>query len=171
LNDLKPNANGEIYVCPGFQGGTNWFSTSYNPPTGLYYFNALERCNLFSARHGEWQAGKGYMGGAARPKPGESFEKFLRAINIQTGEIAWEVPQVSGQLTASAGAMSTASGLVFFGENSGSFMAVDANDGKQLWQFQSNSVWRASPMTYMFDNKEYIAIAAGQSIIAFALPD
>jgi alcohol dehydrogenase (cytochrome c) len=73
LAELKPNANGEVYVCPGFQGGTNWFSTSFNPATGLYYFNALERCNVFSARHGDWQAGKGYMGGTARPAPGETF--------------------------------------------------------------------------------------------------
>ncbi len=127
--------------------------------------------HLFSKRHGEWQAGKGYMGGAARPAPGETFEKLLRAINIQTGEIAFDVPQVSAPQTASAGVMSTASGLVFFGENSGSFMAVDAANGKILWQFPTNQVWKASPMTYMFDNKQYVAVAAGIGIIAFGLPD
>ena len=95
----------------------------------------------------------------------------MRAINIQTGEIAWEIPQVSGQTTASAGVLSTASGVVFFGENSGSFMAADAANGKVLWQFNTNSVWRASPMTYMFDNKQYVVIAAGQEILAFGLPD
>jgi alcohol dehydrogenase (cytochrome c) len=171
LKTLPEEANGDTYVCPGFQGGTNWFSTSFNPSTGLYYFNALERCNVFSKQHGEWQAGKGYMGGAARPAPGETFEKYLRAINIQTGEIAWEIPQVSGQTTASAGVLSTASGVVFFGENSGSFIAADASNGKVLWQFNSNSVWRASPMTYMFDNKQYVVIAAGQEILAFSLPE
>jgi alcohol dehydrogenase (cytochrome c) len=171
LKTLPEEANGDTYVCPGFQGGTNWFSTSFNPSTGLYYFNALERCNVFSKRHGEWEAGKSYMGGAARPAPGETFEKYLRAINIQTGEIAWEIPQVSGQTTASAGVLSTASGVVLFGENSGTFMAADATNGKVLWQFNTNSVWRASPMTYMFDNKQYVVIAAGQEILAFSLPD
>ena len=171
LNTLKETPEGETYVCPGFQGGTNWFSTSFNPGTGLYYFQALERCNLFSKRTMEWQAGKGYMGGAACPAPGETFEKVLRAINIQTGEITWELPQISGALTASAGTLSTASGLVFFGENSGAFMAADAATGKALWQFPTNHTWRASPMTYMFDNKQYVAVAAGQNIIAFTLPD
>ena len=171
LNDLKANENGEIYVCPGFQGGTNWFSTSFNPATGLYYFQALERCNLFLKRDMEWQAGKGFMGGTARPAPGESFTKSLRAINIQTGEMVWDLPQVSGAATASAGVISTASGLVFFGENSGAFMAADAATGKVLWEFPTNQTWKASPMTYVFDNKQYIAIAAGQSIMAFALPD
>jgi len=171
LKDLPKDANGDTYVCPGFQGGANWYSTSFNPATGLYYFSSLERCNIFSARRGEWQAGKGYMGGTARPAPGESFEKFLRAINIQTGEVAFDVPQVTTPQTASAGVMSTASGLVFYGENSGSFMAVDAANGKILWQFPTNQVWKASPMTYMFDNKQYVAIAVGTDIVSFALPD
>jgi alcohol dehydrogenase (cytochrome c) len=171
LNDLKENANGETYVCPGFQGGTNWFSTSFNPGTGLYYFQALERCNLFTKRDMEWQAGKGFMGGAARPAPGETFTKSLRAINIQTGDVAWDLAQGSGPVTASAGVISTASGLVFFGENSGSFMAADAASGKVLWDFPTNQVWKASPMSYVFDNKQYIAIAVGQSIVAFGLPD
>jgi alcohol dehydrogenase (cytochrome c) len=166
-----PEAAGGVYVCPGFQGGTNWFSTSYNAATGLYYFQALERCNIFNKKSMEWEAGKGYMGGTARPAPGETFEKSLRAVNIQTGEIAWDVPQISGTLTASAGVLSTASGLVFFGENSGAFMAVDAETGAPLWQFPTNQVWKASPMTYQFDNKQYVAIAVGQSIVAFGLPE
>jgi alcohol dehydrogenase (cytochrome c) len=171
LKNLPKDANGDTYVCPGFQGGANWYSTSFNPATGFYYFSALERCNNFSPKHGEWQAGRGYMGGAARPAPGESFEKFLRAINIQTGEIAFDVPQVTTAQTASAGVMSTASGLVFYGENSGSFMAVDAANGKVLWQFPTNQVWKASPMTYMFDNKQYVAIAVGTDIVSFGLPE
>jgi alcohol dehydrogenase (cytochrome c) len=171
LNDLKENAQGETYVCPGFQGGANWYSTSFNPATGLYYFSALERCNLFQKRTMEWEAGKGFMGGTARPAPGESFVKSVRAINIQTGEIAWDLPQVSGPATSSAGVLSTASGLVFFGENSGSFMAADATSGKVLWDFPTNHLWKSSPMTYVFDNKQYIAIPIGQSIVAFSLTD
>ena len=171
LKPLPEAPGGGLYVCPGFQGGTNWFSTSYNPATGLYYFQALERCNVFNKKSMEWEAGKGYMGGTARPAPGETFEKSLRALNIQTGEIVWDVAQVSGTLTASAGVLSTASGLVFFGENSGGFMAVDAKTGAPLWQFPTNQVWKASPMTYQFDNKQYVAIAVGQSIMAFGLTD
>ena len=171
LKNLPKDANGDTYVCPGFQGGANWYSTSFNPATGLYYFSALERCNNFSPRRQEWQAGKGYMGGSARPAPGESFEKFLRAINIQTGEVAFDVPQVTTAQTASAGVISTASGLVFFGENSGSFTAVDAANGKILWNFSTNQVWKSSPMTYMFDNKQYVTIAIGTDIVSFGLPD
>jgi len=58
-----------------------------------------------------------------------------------------------------------------FGENSGAFMAADASTGKPLWEFSLNAPSRMSPMTYMFDSKQYVVTASGQSIVAFALPD
>jgi alcohol dehydrogenase (cytochrome c) len=169
LKTLPLTKTGETYVCPGFQGGTNWYSTSYNPGTGLYYIQALERCNLFSKRKMQWQAGNGYMGGTARQAPGEGFVKSVRAIDIRSGKIAWDLPQGPAPGTASAGLLSTAAGLVFFGENSGAFVAADAADGKVLWQYPTNQTWKASPMTYMFDHRQYIAIAVGQTITAFAV--
>jgi len=59
---------------------------------------------------------------------------------------------------------------VIFGEDSGSLMAADAKDGKPLWSFPTNQLWKASPMTYMFDNTQYVAVASGPNIISFALP-
>jgi alcohol dehydrogenase (cytochrome c) len=67
--------------------------------------------------------------------------------------------------------LSTAGGLVIFGEDSGSLMAADAANGKTLWSFQTSQLWKASPMTYRFDNKQYFAVAAGSNIIAFGLPE
>ena len=46
-------------------------------------------------------------------------------------------------------------------EEGGALMAVDAATGTPLWSFQTNQMWRASPMTYMFDGRQYIAIASG----------
>ena len=48
-------------------------------------------------------------------------------------------------------------------------MAVDASTGKPLWQFQANQQWKASPMTYLFDGRQHIAVASGSSIVAFGL--
>lgn len=95
-------------------------------------------------------------------------QKILRAIDIKTENIAWELPQV-GPGNSWGGTLASSTGLVFFGEDSGMLMAVDGSNGKPLWQFQTNQLWKASPMTYLFDSKQYIA-AAGQSIIAFGLP-
>ena len=60
---------------------------------------------------------------------------------------------------------------MIFGEDGGAFTAVDAASGEHLWSYQTNSVWKASPMTYQFDGKQYIAVAAGPVVLAFALPD
>jgi len=81
----------------------------------------------------------------------------------------WALPQ-TGTVNSWGGVLSTAGGVVIFGEDSGALMAADAATGKALWSFQTNALWKASPMTYMFDNKQYVAIAAGSNIIAFGLP-
>jgi alcohol dehydrogenase (cytochrome c) len=92
----------------------------------------------------------------------------LRAIDIQTGATAWELPQI-GAAQSWGGVLTTASGLVFFGEDGGAFMAADAATGVPLWHFQANAHWKASPMTYTFDGRQHIAVAAGSSILSFAL--
>jgi len=155
-------------ICPSSHGAANWYSTSFSPATGLYYLQTLEQCNVFTKRPAEWQAGKGYLGGASSLAPDETGQKILRAIDIKTGNIAWELPQ-NGPGTSRGGTLTTAAGLVFFAEDTDAFMAVDASNGKPLWRFQTNYVWRASPMTYTFDNKQHIAIASGPNIISFAL--
>jgi alcohol dehydrogenase (cytochrome c) len=157
-------------TCPAVEGATNWFSTSFNPATGLYYVQTLEKCNIYVKSEDTWEAGKAYFGGTARGVPGDNPQKILRAIDIHTGKIAWELPQ-KGRAESWGGTLATSTGLVFFGEDSGAFMAVDAVNGKMLWNFQVNANWKASPMTYMFDNKQYFAVAAGSDIIAFALKD
>jgi len=48
-------------------------------------------------------------------------------------------------------------------------MAADAVTGKTLWSFQTSALWKASPITYVFDNKQVIAVAAGPNILAFGL--
>ena len=111
------------------------------------------------------------MGGTARGVPGETAEKSLRAIDIRTGEIAFDIPHGPAGFGSSAGLLTTQTGLVIFGENSGSFMAADARTGEVLWQYQGNQGWRASPMSYEFDGRQYIAVAIGRSITAFALPE
>jgi alcohol dehydrogenase (cytochrome c) len=155
-------------TCPAVEGATNWFSTSFNPATGLYYLQALEKCNIYVKSEIAWEAGKAYFGGAARGVPNDNPQKVLRAIDIRTGKIAWELPQ-TGRAESWGGTLATSTGIVFFCEDSGAFMAVDAANGKVLWNFQLNANWKASPMTYMFDNKQYFAVAAGSDIVAFAL--
>jgi len=167
--DQEPSAAG-TRVCPSQDGATNWFSPSFNPSTGLYYVQTFEKCSVYVKRDpGTWQAGKEYLGGSQHYAPDVRPQRILRAIDIHTGKIAWELPQ-PGPADSWGGTLATATGLVIFGEEGGSLMAADAASGKPLWSFQTNETWKASPMTYLFDGKQYVAVAAGPNILAFGIP-
>jgi alcohol dehydrogenase (cytochrome c) len=165
--DVDPTEKG-TRVCPAVLGAANWWSTAFDPGSGLYYIQAIESCGVYLKRSMDWQAGLGFMGGSSRNAPGDPPRRILRAIDIKTGKIAWELPQ-TGSGESRSGTLATASGLVFFGEDSGSFMAADSSNGKILWHFQTSQSLRASPMTYVFDNKQYVALASGSNILVFGL--
>jgi alcohol dehydrogenase (cytochrome c) len=67
--------------------------------------------------------------------------------------------------------LATASGLLFYCDNSGAFAAVDAGTGAPLWHMQLNTAWKTSPMTYTAKGSQYVAVAAGGNVVAFGLPD
>lgn len=158
-------------VCPSQDGATNWFSSSYDAASGYYILQTFEKCSIFSTRPTEeWQAGRGYAGGSQRFVPDEKPREILRAIDVATGKIAWELPQ-SGAASSWGGTLALPSGLLVFCEDGGFLTAADTRTGEPLWRFRANAQWKASPMTYQFDGKQYIAVNAGQNIIALALPD
>lgn len=169
LPNQEPSPAG-TKVCPSQDGATNWFSPSFNPATGLYYVQTFEKCSIYTKRaQGPWESLKTYLGGSQRTAPDPKPQRILRAIDIRTGAIVWELPQ-PGPANSWGGTLTTASGLVIFGEDGGALMAADAASGKPLWSFPTNQTWKASPMTYTFDGQQHIAVAAGANIIAFAVP-
>ena len=166
----EPSAAG-TKVCPSQDGATNWFSPSYNPATGMYYVQTFTKCSVYTKRDpGEWEPGKSYLGGSQRNAPDEKPVAALKAIDLQTGDVKWELPE-PGPANSWGGTLATSTGLVIVGEEGGSLMAVDAVNGKPLWSFAANQIWKASPMTYRFDGRQYLAVASGSNIIAFGLPD
>jgi PQQ-dependent dehydrogenase (methanol/ethanol family) len=168
----EPTVEGQL-VCPAVAGAANWPSSAYNPSTGLFYMFAEESCNIYSKNDEWWEAGKSFYGGGTRRAPGGSGPsgpdgKFLKAIDIQTGKTAWEIPDIGGGILAS-GIMATAGGLIFYGDGNGAFVAADAANGKLLWHFNTGQSWKAGPMTYTVDGNQYIGVAAGSTILAFGL--
>ena len=161
-----PTPEGAL-ICPAVEGAANFFSTSYNPATQLFYVNTLERCAVYTKRSGAaWQAGRGYQGGGGRRDPNDKPQKILRAFNIETGQAAWEIPQ-DGAGETWTGTLSTAGGLVFFGDDGGALAAADASTGQRLWSYPFTESLHTSPMTYLFDNKQYVAMIVGSVVYAF----
>ncbi|MEO8050157.1 MAG: PQQ-binding-like beta-propeller repeat protein [Acidobacteriota bacterium] len=158
-NETTP---GGVKTCPAVRGATNWYSTAFNPQTKLYYVMVVEDCSTYRKAK---QGGFGFL-----DDPRDPAMKYLRALDIETGNIAWEIPQVGPVERNYSGVLATSTGLVFYGESSGAFAAVDAKNGKTLWHFGAGSVWKGSPMTYTVAGRQYVAVASGANIIAFALP-
>jgi alcohol dehydrogenase (cytochrome c) len=165
---LEPSAEG-TEMCPSMIGATNWFSPSYNPATHLFYFMALEECGIFHRKPEKFAEGRGYYATGVRRAPGGVREKILIAYNLDTNKFEWRYPQ-TGDGGSAAGTMTTAGGLVFFGDDSESFEAVEAKTGKPLWHFNTGQRFHASPMSYAVLGKQYVAVASGGDVFSFALP-
>ncbi len=168
LTGIQPTAGG-TRVCPGFAGATNWYSPSYSESTHSVYFMAREQCENYFLKPETFREGQGYYSTGVKHIPGEISQKVLVAFNLDTNSIAWKYPQ-TGAGHSSGGTMTTAGGLVFFGDDAGSFEAVDARSGKPLWHFNTGQDLSASPMSYAVAGKQYVAIAAGSDVFSFALP-
>jgi alcohol dehydrogenase (cytochrome c) len=164
----RPTSGG-TRVCPGYAGATNWFAPSYSESTHSVYFMALEQCETFFFKSQTFQEGQSYYSTGVKRIPGEASQKVLVAYNLDTDSIAWKYPQTGGG-RSSGGTMATTGGLVFFGDDAGSFEAVDARSGKPLWHFNTGQNMSASPMSYAIAGKQYVAIAAGSDVFSFALP-
>lgn len=157
-------------TCPAVSGATNWPSPAFNPATGLFYLMAAESCGIYSSNSQWWIEGQSFYGGTTRRSPVDTSTKYLRAIDLETGSIAWEIPGLAGGVTAS-GILSTAGGLLLFGDSAGgAFVAADATTGELLWHFGTGLDWKASPMTYAIDGEQYIGMAGGRTIMVFGLP-
>lgn len=157
-----------VTACPAVEGATNWFSSAFHPGLGLFYVQALEKCNVYRKAEGVWVAGESFYKGSTQDAGGG--RKVLRALDLRSGKPTWEREQ-EGPGNAWGGVLSTASGLVFLCEDGGSFVALNAATGGLLWRFPGGPQWKASPMTYSVDGKQYVAVASGGNILAFALPD
>ena len=159
LDGNRPTQAG-TKACPAVRGATNWYSTAFNPATRLFYVMAVEDCNIYRQSRGLYVPYR---------DPADPPEKYLRALDIETGKVVWELRQVGPPEFNYSGVLSTSGNLIFYGETGGSFAAADAKTGKNLWHVETGQIWKASPMTYMVSGKQYVAIAAGSSIMSFAL--
>lgn len=164
----EPTAQGQR-TCPSVAGAANWTSTAFDGRTGLYYFFAHESCTIYSKRAEEWQAGQSFYGGGTRNSAADGGAKLLKAVDVRTGKVAWEIPDIGGSILGS-GVLASAGGLLFYGDGRGAFVAADAANGTLLWHFNTGQRWRAGPMTYLADGRQMVAVAAGNAIVAFGLP-
>jgi alcohol dehydrogenase (cytochrome c) len=184
-----PPADGEP-VWPGVQGGTNWYSPSYSPRTGLLYIPSWEN-NAAIIRRQEVKyvpGGRGFTGGGWRtltPTPDAPGTPPLRrgafnpwteatgtgaiiALDPRTGDAKWKFAMTD---VTDSGVLTTVSDLLFTGGREGYFQALDARTGVLLWKTNLGGQIVNGPISYEVGGKQYVATIAGLNLVAFALRD
>ena len=161
--DKRPKSGGDKVepIIPGLEGGTNWFPIASNPDKGIVYLNTNDWVMSLKAWKPEdvvYKAGSLYMGVDYQMYRHKDKTGYLKAFDVANKKWLWELPSA---LPMFAGVLATKNGLLFTGDQLGNFMAVDADNGKQLWRFQTGSGINASPITYELDGKQYVAILSG----------
>jgi quinoprotein glucose dehydrogenase len=200
---IPPSREGSL-VIPGFHGGANWSGASFDPTSGILYVNSNNVPNIItivdakpgkadSFRYGSYSTTgyeqfldhEGYP--AIKPPWG-----VLNAINLNTGEFAWQVPLGEHvELTKRGvprtgtetfgGSIVTAGGLVFIaGTKDERIHAFDKKTGGLLWEHALPAGGYATPATYEVNGRQFVVIAAGgagklrtragDAFVAFALP-
>jgi alcohol dehydrogenase (cytochrome c) len=156
-------------TCPATSGATNWMSPAYNPDTKLFYVVAQEGCGVNTKSADKFRPGGfPFMATGYVESPEEPWQMYVRALEVTTGKLVWEYKQINSRRYGS-GLLSTAGGLIFAGDDQGFLTALDAATGKPLWHFNTGQQIAASPITYSFRGKQYVALAAGSNVIAFGL--
>jgi alcohol dehydrogenase (cytochrome c) len=161
-NPAKEPARDGRLVAPNEGGGTNYRSPSFDPPTGLLIVSAVDGYGIyfFKPDHG------GY--GWAGADYGVWGRAVLRAIDYQTGKVRWSHDLGDG--ASGAGVLTTDSGLTFTGDASGNVLALRTSDGATLWHSGIGHVGN-SPITYELDGRQYMLVAGGSVLYAWALPE
>jgi alcohol dehydrogenase (cytochrome c) len=174
---------------PGNQGGTNWYSPSFSPRTGLMYVSAWEGyASIFRKEPAQYVPGRNFAGGGATPLtpvPGAPGVRIGRntpinnwtdavghgtvmAIDPQTGQKKWTFAQYD---VTDSGILTTATDLLFTGGREGYFYALDARTGTELWKASLGGQIVNGPITFAVDGTQYVSVISGPSLVTFALRD
>ncbi|MEO7651111.1 MAG: PQQ-dependent dehydrogenase, methanol/ethanol family [Bryobacteraceae bacterium] len=166
--EVQPTLQGNK-ACPATAGATNWMSPAFSPDTGLFYVVAQEGCGINTKSADKFRPGGfAFMATGYIESPEEQWQMHVRALDLTTGKLVWNYEQV-GSKRYGAGVLSTAGGLLFAGDDQGFLTALDAKLGAPLWHFNTGQAISASPISYSFKGKQYVAIAAGSNVVAFGL--
>jgi quinoprotein glucose dehydrogenase len=190
-----PSFQGTL-MRPGIIGGANWGGGAFDPVTHMLYVKSTNMPAVARLQKPETPAGpKADVSDADYVREGRTNATIrdtipitkppygqLTAINLDKGEIAWQVPfgddevlrrnpvlkdvALPEQLGAPGvqGAIITKGGLIFVGGGDTEFHAVDTKTGKDLWHQQMGARTSGTPMTYSgADGHQYVAIAVGNN--------
>ena len=158
----KVRAGEAIEHWPSARGAKNWPHAAFNPETGLLYANTMHIGMMY--KHLETKphvVGQRYMymENLNMVRPHGQPIGHMEAIDPLTGAKKWRTPLHDYQIWSAM--LSTGGGLLYTGKETGEFIAVDADTGKIVWEFQTGSGINAMPVTYTHQGRQYVTVLSG----------
>jgi alcohol dehydrogenase (cytochrome c) len=173
-----------VHFYPGPAGAKEWTHAAYSPRTELFYVPVQDVGATATRRRREFKESIPYWGAGVQV----DLEDAVGSVSAfdANGDEKW---RWRNELPMCASVLATGGDLVFAGEPSGEFNALDARTGERLWQFQCGSGHHSSPTTYSVDGRQYVAVPVGwggwaegflpgmlgaghgSALIVFALPE
>jgi len=166
-NPEKDNTVPGSLVSPDNGGATNWFPPSFDPQTGLFYVVVRELYAMYYLTNTDPRMLVG-LGGSEQDVVG-SLGTYIAAIDYRTGKLAWKY-RFEGW-GGGTGLLTTAGGLLFANDGSGSLIAFGLAGTKPpvaLWHAQIGSIDNA-PETYTVGGRQYVLVAGDGAVWAFYL--
>jgi alcohol dehydrogenase (cytochrome c) len=147
---------------PSTRGAKNWQHAAFSPQTGLLYANTMHEGRMYKHLDIKQHVpGQRYMYIENLPLPRAAGQPVghIEAIDPLTAQKKWRVPLNDFQIWSAM--LATGGGLLFTGKHTGEFIALDADTGRQVWQFQTGSGVNAMPVTYTHKGRQYVTVLSG----------
>ena len=153
---VVPTVEG-IEICPGVLGGVEWNGAAFDKPNHSIIIGTVDWCATIAADPNfKYEPGNFYFAGTFEMLA--DGKGWIHALDADTGQVKWKRQMQAPQV---AGITVTAAGLVISGDMGGNFMALDSQTGAELYKSKVSGGLAGGVITYMRDEKQYIAFASG----------
>jgi glucose dehydrogenase len=207
---FTPPGKRDTVQMPGNNGGANWGGAAVDPASGMLFVVSKDlpamlklgkdakQDELLAASAGErYYSGFGFMLASDGLSPIAPPWTSLTAYDLNDGTIKWKIPlgevphlaakgfKNTGTHYPKVGPVVTAGGLIFTGTRDKKVRALDASNGKVLWEHELDAALEGIPAVYELNGRQYIVFCASAQVgltpatqeringayVAFALPD
>jgi len=158
--EIDPTEEG-VHTCPGVAGGVQWSVPAYSPKLDLLVVPSVDCCGVFKRdQEPRFVAGQLYQGGSFTWDPVEKSRGWLTAVKASTGEVAWTYQSSRPMLAA---VTVTSGDVIFTGELTGDFIALDAHNGNIVYRFPGGGAIVGGVISYAAGGKQYLAVVSGMA--------
>jgi len=146
-------------TCPGIVGGVEWNGPALDRLNRAIVVGSVDWCSLVTKSPNlEHKRGELFLGGTFKMLPDPPPTGWVTSVDQDSGHVRWrfhaDAPVISGIVP-------TAGGLIFFGDMSGNFYALDSADGTVRFKTNTGGAMAGGVISYRLGQRQYVAATSG----------